>query len=394
MTDDKKTKILKPMMIMLTLMALLFGGIFFYKAYQSAAMQKSMTEGGIPPVAVSAMPVPSESWQTKITATGTIRAINGVDVTTEITGLVKTIKQNAGKDIKEGEVLIELNANAETAQLHALEADAELAQVIYERDKKQYAIQGVSKATLDTDAANVKSKKALADQQAAIVAKKTIRAPFSGRLGIINISVGQFLNPGDKIAPLQSLDPIYVDFYLPQQELTKIKPGQLITLTTDSYRDLNFTGKITTINPRLDPATRNVTVEASLTNPDKKLLPGMYGVVDITVGSPKEHLTLPQAAITYNPYGDAVYTLKEHQKDHQGKSVEAKTQEEQKIYVAHQKFVTLGETRGDQVQILKGLEKGDLVVTSGQLKLKNGSLVLINNKVIPTNNPNPHYKNK
>jgi membrane fusion protein (multidrug efflux system) len=274
------------------------------------------------------------------------------------------------------------------AQLHALEADAALAEVNYKRNKEQFAIEGISKAALDTDEANVKSKNAIATQQAAVVAKKTIRAPFSGRLGIININLGQFINPGDKMVTLQSLDPIYVDFYLPQQDLPKISINQSIKLTSDAYPDGIFKGKITTINPILDPITRNVIVEASLENREKKLLPGMYGVVDITIGSPKEYLTLPQAAITYNPYGDAVYILKEKEKD------KKKDKEGNPIFVAHQKFVTLGETRGDQVQILKGLERGDLVVTAGQLKLKNGSLAFINNKVVPTNNPNPHYKNK
>ena len=389
MTNEKKTKLVKPMVIMLLLMGLLFGGIFLYKANKSATTQQSLTESALPPVAVSAMPVPLEKWQTQITATGTVRAINGVDVTPEIAGMVKTIRQEAGKDVKEGDIIVELNAAVESAHLQSLEADADLATITLDRDKKQYAIQGVSKATVDTDEANVKSKQAQAHEQAAVVAKKTIRAPFAGRLGIINISVGQFLNPGDKIAPLQSLDPIYVDFYLPQQELTKIAEDQSIVLTSDSYPSVEFKGKITTINPRLDPTTRNVTVEASLTNPGKKLLPGMYGVVNITVGSPKEFLTLPQAAITYNPYGDMVYILKEQEQKNQKGSTKEET-----IYIAHQKFVTLGETRGDQVQILKGTEKGDLVVTAGQLKLKNGSRAFINNKVVPTNNANPHYKNK
>lgn len=384
MNNEKKAKILKPMMIMLILMVLLFGGIYFYKSYTSAMMKKAMSESAVPPVAVSAMVVPSEPWQSQIKATATVRAINGVDVTTEVGGLVKAIKQDAGKDVKVGDILVELNADVEIAHLHSLEADEAIAKINYTRDKAQFAFQGVSQATLDADEATLKSKAAQVVEQAAVVAKKTIRAPFSGRLGIININLGQFLNPADKIVTLQSLDPIYIDFYLPQQDLPKLRINQPVHLTTDAYPSLTFKGKITTINPILDSATRNVTIEATVENAGKKLLPGMFGVIKVTVGAPKEYLTLPQAAITYNPYGDAVYILKEKEKDKEGKQ----------IFIANQKFVNLGETRGDQVQILKGIEKGDRVVTAGQLKIKNGSLVFIENKVVPTNNPSSNYKNK
>lgn len=379
MKHEQKTHLLKPMIIMLIILGVIFGSIYLYKKISSAAMNAAMS-GGPPPVTVSAMPIPYESWETKLTSTGTAMAINGVDVTSEITGLVKKIVVEPGVEVKAGDILVELNADAEIAQLHALEADAALAEINFKRDQEQYKIKGVSKATLDTSESTVKSKKALAAQQAAVVAKKTIRAPFSGRLGVIIINEGQFINPGDKMVTLQSLDPIYVDFNLPQQDLPRIGMNQPVTITTDAFPQVNFTGKITTINPKADPATRNVTVEATVKNPEKKLLPGMYGVVHITIGSPKNVLTLPQAAITYNPYGDAVYILKEKEKGKDGKP----------IYVAHQKFVTLGETRGDQVQILKGVEKGELIVTAGQLKLKNGSLAVVNNTIVPENKANPH----
>jgi membrane fusion protein (multidrug efflux system) len=382
--NEKKVSIFKPMMIMLIFLGSLFGGIFIYKFYGSYMMKKSMEENAMPPIAVSTATVSYESWQSKISATATVRAINGVDVTSEVAGLVKTIKQDAGKDVKVGEVLVELNADVEIAHLHSLEADAALAEVVYKRDKSQYAIQGVSKATLDSDEATLKSKTAQVVEQAAVVAKKTICAPFDGRLGIINVNLGQFLNPGDNIATLQSLDPIYVDFVLPQQEFPLIKKNQPITFTTDTYPGEKFTGKITSMNPKVDVATRTVTVEATLSNSERKILPGMYGVVDITTASPKDYFTAPQTAISYNPYGDYVYILKDEKKDKQGKST----------FVAYQKFVTLGKTRGDQVQILKGIEKGDRIVTAGQLKLKNGSLTFINNKIPLSNSPNPILKER
>lgn len=364
---------------MLIFLGILFGGIFVYKFYGSYMMRKSMSEQAMPPVAVSAMAVTYEAWQPKITGTATVRAINGVDLTSEVTGLVKTIHYEAGKDVKIGEVLVELNADAEIARLHSLEADKEIAEINYKRDKAQFAIQGVSRATLDADEFTLKSKTAQVLEQTALIAKKTIRAPFAGRLGVININLGQFINPGDSIATLQALDRLYVDFILPQQDVPQIKTNQEITFTTDTYPGEKFTGKITAINPKVEVATRTVLVEATIINLEHKILPGMYGVVDITTSAAQNYLTVPQTAISYNPYGDYVYILKDEKKDKQGKST----------FVAFQKFVTTSKTRGDQVQILKGIEKGDRVVTAGQLKLKNGAHVYINNTVPLSNDPNP-----
>lgn len=343
-----------------------------------------MSENSAPPVAVSSMTVGYESWQPKITATGSLEAVNGVDVSSEVAGLIQKIICDEGKEVKAGELLVELNADSEIALLHSLEADAELAEITYKRDKAQYAFQGVSKATLDTDEVTLKSKKALVEQQVAIIAKKRIRAPFDGYIGIVNIDLGQFVSPGENLITLQSLDPIYTKFNIAQQDFPKTDLNQKVIFTTDVYPKEKFSGKITSINPKVDVATRTIEVEATLSNPEKKILPGMYGLVEITISAPKEYLTVAQTAITYNPYGDFVYILKEKGKDKSGKQ----------LFIANQKFVTLGETRGEQVQILKGLEKGDIIVTSGQLKLRNGSLVFINNNVVPGNSPSPIIKTK
>ncbi len=363
--------------------ALALSVIVVYYSYKFLFNKQDMGGHHMPPVTVSALPVKSDSWRTKLQVTGTLNAINGVDVTTEIAGLVKTVLFDPGANVKKGEVLVELNADTEIAQLQALEAQAALAQINFDRDKKQYEVKAVSKATVDSDEADLKNKQALVAQQASIVAKKTIKAPFDGRLGISLIDLGQYLNPADKIVTLQSIDPIYINFNLPQQNLPQISVGQEVTLTTDTYPGEVFKGKITTINPKIDIQTRNVEVEATLPNPKAKLLPGMFGQIEIATGKPQNFLTLPQAAITYNPYGDLVYILKEKEKDAQGNP----------IYVANQKFVTLGEARGDQIQILTGLEAGDLIVTSGQMKLKNGSLAVVNNTDVPANNPNPVLEN-
>lgn len=372
------------MVIMLIITGLIFGSIFAYKAFQNYTMKKFMSANAMPPVSVSTITATVSPWSPKLTANGNLRAINGVDVTTEISGLVSKIYFKPGQTIQDKETIINLNADVERAQLKSFEAQAELARITYNRDKEQFAVQGISKATLDEDEATLKSLNAQVAQQAAVVAKKTIQAPFKGQLGISAVNLGQYLNPGDKIVTLQSLDPIYVDFYLPQQALPQIAIDQPVTLTTDTYPHMAFKGKITSMNPKVDPATRNIEVEATLSNPEGKLLPGMYGVVDILTGSPQEYLTVPQTAISYNPYGDFVYVLKEKEKDKSGTS----------IFIADQRFVTVGETRGDQIQILKGVEKGDLIVTAGQIKLKKGSLAILNNSILPSNEPVSLPKNE
>jgi membrane fusion protein (multidrug efflux system) len=273
-----------------------------------------------------------------------------------------------------------LNADVEIAQLQSLIANEELAKITYNRDKAQYAIHAVSKATLDSDVANLKSLRAQVEQQKAVVAKKTIRAPFTGRSGISYVNPGQYINPGDLVTTLQTLDPIYIDFYMPQQALAQLKVGQEVVVHSDTFRHENFLGKITTINPLVDSTTRNVQVEATIANPKNKLLPGMFATVTVTTGGPKQFLTVPQAAISFNSYGEIIYIIKESGKDEKG----------QPILIANQSFVTTGEKRGDQITVLSGLKKGDIIVTSGQLKLKNGSRVLINNTVQPPNSPNPH----
>lgn len=357
----------KQMKIMLLVVGMLFGSIFLYKAFQNYMMSNHL-RAALPPVTVSAMKVTSSSWQPHLSATGTLRAINGVDITTEIAGLIASISFTPGQMVNEGDLVLELNIETELAALKSLEAQAELAQINYTRDKEQFAVQAVSKATVDTDEATLKSAQAQVAQQKALIDKKIIRAPFKGRLGISAVNLGQYLNAGDKIVTLQSLDPIYVDFTFPQQDLPQLTPGQTVSLTTDAVPGVTFQGKITSLNPKVDPVTRNIEVEATLQNPHQKLFPGMFGIVEINTGSPQAFLTVPQEALSYNSYGDIVYTLKEKEKDAKGTPV----------YVATQQFVTVGKTREGQIQILKGLAKDDLIVTAGQVKLKNGSLVVIN----------------
>ena len=332
------------------------------------------------PQTVSTVKVEALEWQPQLAAVGTLSAVRGVDISSEIVGLVREVNFKSGQDVKAGDLLIQLNADADIAQMHAFEAAADLAAVVLERDKAQLEAEAVSQAQVDGDTADLKGKRALALQQAATVAKKTIRAPFAGKLGITTVNPGQFLNPGDKIVTLQTIDPIYIDFYLPQKQIAGLSVGMVVIVGSDAYAGQNFSGKITSISPKIDVATRNVQVQATIANAKRQLLPGMFAHASVDSGEKKRYLTLPQTAITYSPYGSTVFVVKPaEQKDAKGGGER----------VVEQVFVTTGETRGDQVAILKGLQEGQEIVSSGQLKLKNGAPVAIDNTVQPANSPNP-----
>jgi membrane fusion protein (multidrug efflux system) len=368
----------KRMIGMLIVVGFIFGGIFGYHAFGNYMMNRHFATMQAPPVVVSTVKAQMQLWQPKIKAVGSLRAVQGVDVASEIAGIVEAVHFNSGDNVKEGEVLIDLNAEADIAQLQALEAAAELAQTVYDRDKKQFEIQAVSQAVVDADAAELKARKAQKDQQAALVAKKKIRAVFGGKLGISMVNPGQYLNPGEKIVTLQALDTVYVDFYLPQQELSRLAIGQAVNVATDAFPGRVFEGTITSINTRIEPDTRNVQVEALVPNLKNELLPGMFVSVEVDVGKAQSYLTLPQTSVTYNPYGETVYVVEA-----------AKDGKEAGVLKVKQTFITVGETRGDQLSVLKGVNEGDIVVSSGQHKLKNGSVVIINDQVQPGNDAAP-----
>lgn len=369
----------KRMLIMLACAGLLFGGIFGYKAFKAHMMEKAMSTGHGQSVTVSTTEAEMQTWQPELNAVGTVRAKQGVDVTTEIAGLVRGVYFASGEDVHEGQVLVQLNADADEALLNSLKAEAELARTTLARDKRQFAVKAISQATLDVSVADLKSKQAQVNQQAAIVDKKTIRAPFNGRLGISTVNDGQYLNPGDQIVTLQSIDPVYVDFFVPQQYIARIALGQAVTVTTDTYPDRKFDGKITATNPKVDPQTRNIQIEATIPNPKHELLPGMFTSVQVQAGQTEHYITLPKTAVTYNPYGETVFVVEEATQGPKGEPE----------LTAKQVFVTVGRSRGDQVAILEGVKSGESVVTSGQLKLKNGSRVTINNEIQLSNEAAP-----
>jgi len=368
------------MTIMLCGVFLLLGLIFGFNQLKTFMIKYFIASMGLPPATVSTMVIETTAWQPKLSSVGNVRAFRGVELSTEIGGLVQNVLIKSGVDVKEGDLLIKLNDISDVAQLNSLKALADLAKVINERDLQQLEIQAISKNVFDTSKADAKSKQAQVEQQTALVAKKNLKAPFSGRVGIVMINPGQFVNPGDKLLTLQTLDPIFVDFNLPQSNAEQIQVGQEIVVTTDAFKGSSFTGKVTAVSPKVDTNTRNIQIEAQLANPDKKILPGMFANVNIKLGDEMKMLTLPQTAVTYNPYGSTVFIAKPTgKKDKQGKPE----------LEAQQVFVTTGPTRGDQVAILKGVDEGATVVTSGQLKLKNGTPLIVNNKVLPANSPNP-----
>jgi len=372
----------KQMLIMFHGVVLILACVAFYKIHDIQAM--IAMQSNIPRPTVSAIKAEFKDWQPQLEAVGSLRAAKGVDITGELAGIVEEIRFSSGGDVKQGSLLVKLRAEDDVAKLASLEAAAKLAEITYNRDKKQLKAQAVSQAVVDTDTAQLKSAHAQVAEQKAIVDKKFIRAPFSGHLGIRNIDVGQYLNPGTAIVTLQQLDPIYLDFYLPQQALAQVETGQVIHAKSDTYPGRTFEGKITAINPKVDTATRNVQIRAEIQNHDHALLPGMYATASINAGATTHMLTLPQTAITYNPYGNTVFILKEKSKDSEGKPQ----------LTAQPTFVTIGETRGDQVQVLKGVKEGDLAVTSGQIKLQNGTPVIVDNSLAPKNDENPQPKDE
>jgi membrane fusion protein (multidrug efflux system) len=373
----------KRMIIMLVAVGVLFGGLFGFKAFLGGVIKKSISAQGVPPQTVSTAKAQFTEWQGEFQAVGTLRAVRGADIAPELSGVITAIHFQSGQAVAAGAPLVQLNAESDLARLQSLAAAAELAQANYERDKKQLEFQAVSQAVVETDAATLKSARAQVAEQQALLNKKLVRAPFEGRLGIRAVDLGQYVNAGAKLVTLQALDPVYVDFYAPQKSLGKIALKQKIILKTDAFQGQEFPGEVSSIDPKVDPATRNVQVRATVRNPKQSLLPGMFATVVLASGGPQRFLTLPQTAVSYNPYGDTVFVVEE-----------SKGKDEKLALVAQQRFVTTGETRGDQVAILSGIKEGDTVVTAGQIKLRSGFPVIVNNSIQPTNEPAPQPKDQ
>lgn len=369
---------IKRMILMLLLAGLVLGGIYGYKTFGHMMMLKYMAAQSNPPQTVSTVKAGNADWQDKIKAIGTFKPVLGTSIASEASGLVRKIYFQSGQDVEKGAILLEINSDTDVAHLRSLEAAEKLAEITYDRDEKQLKAQTISQATFDADAATLSSARAAVAEEKATIDKKIVRAPFSGQLGIKQVDEGQYLNAGTAIVTLQQVDPVYLDFYVPQKSVALLKVGQKVQAHLDAAPDKVFEGEISAIDAQVEEATRNILVRATFPNKDRSLIPGMFASTEIVIGEPKAFVTLPQTAITYNPYGSTVFVVEQAQETNGKAQLSAK-----------QVFVTTGDTRGDQVAVLTGVKEGDIVVTSGQIKLKNGTPVIENNKVEPLNDQDP-----
>jgi membrane fusion protein (multidrug efflux system) len=368
----------KRMVIMLAGMAVFVAaiGLVKFRQVQGAIAQASAFQP--PPEAVTTIAARREQWPATLSAIGSVAAVQGVTVSADLPGIVERIGFDSGRMVREGEVLVQLDTRQEDAQLAAAEAQKNLARLNLERANGLRAERIVSQAEYDRVAAESAQAAARVGEIQATIARKTIRAPFSGVLGIRQVNLGQYLSAGDPVVPLQSLSPIYVNFSVPQQDVGKVRAGGEVRVAADGPSGGEFTGRITAVDSVVDEATRNVQVQATLRNRDGRLRPGMFVQAQVLLGAAASVVSLPASAISYAPYGDSVFVV-EDVKGPRGETYRG----------VRQQFVKLGGGRGDQVAVLGGVNPGEEVVTSGAFKLRNGAAVHVNNDVRPGNDPAP-----
>ncbi len=371
------------MFLTLVGLAIVFGGIFGYKVFVARMTEQALSNRPPPTHTITAMEAPVDTWRERIRSVGSLSAVQGVEVTTEIDGRVTEVAVADGAEVARGDVLVRLNADGLEADLRAARAEARLAEIELERQQRLRRQNANSESDVDRAESELEQARGRVGSIEASLAKKTIEAPFAGRIGIVDIDVGQYLGVGSHIVTLQTLDPIRIDFSVPQGELARIAEGQTVTARVETHPEAEFTGEITAISPRVAQSTRNVDVRARVSNPEGRLRPGMFVQAAVQLPAQNDMVTLPQTAITYNPYGDSVFLINE-----------AQTDAGETRLTVERKFVRTGSTRGDQVQILEGVEPGERVVTSGQVKLRNGSRVEVDNSVEPANEAAPEVGNR
>jgi membrane fusion protein (multidrug efflux system) len=369
----------KRMIIMLVLMVALIGGLGFLKYRQVEAAIAMGASFQMPPTAVTTVVAKSETWPSTLSVIGTAAAIQGVTVSADLPGTVDKIHFESGQSIHEGDILVELDIRQEKAQLANLEAQRDLARIQYGRSEELVKAGVISKSEYDNAAAQQKATEAQVGDIKAAIARKTIHAPFSGILGIRQISLGQYLAAGQAIVSLQALNPIYVNFGVPQQDTPKMKIGRNLRVTNADLPGVGFGGKITALDSVINEQTRNIQIQATLQNPGGKLRPGMYVQVELPLGQPRDVIPLPASAINYAPYGDSVYVVTDMKDPKSGKTYRG----------VRQQIVKIDGNKGDQVAITSGLNPGDEVVSAGVFRLRNAAPVEVNNAVKPSNSPNP-----
>ncbi len=368
----------KRMVLMLAVMVALIAALGFVKFKQVESAIRVGASYQPPPAAVTSIVARREQWPATMGVIGTMEAVHGVTVSADLPGIVERIAFESGQSVRSGDLLVELDTRQERAQLAALEAQRDLARVNYDRMQKLVDAGVISKMDYDQSMAQQKATEANVAEIRATIERKTIRAPFSGILGIRKINLGQYLPAGSAVVPLQSLSPIYVDFGVPQQSARQIRIGGDLRVTSEDLIGQVFTGRVNALDSVVDETTRNIQVQATLSNPQGKLRPGMFVQVDVGVGASRTVITLPASAISYAPYGDSVFIITDL-KDPKGNTYRG----------VRQQFVKIEGSRGDQVAVISGVNPGDEVVSSGVFKLRNGAAVQVNNKVQPENNPAP-----
>ncbi len=369
---------MKRMLIMLTLLVLFFGALFGWKTYVNAGLGEG-SAGQFPPVTISATAARIETWTPALTAVGTLETEKGVSVTAQAPGIITALYFESGAEVGAGDLLVQQFIDDDLARLDALKAELRLAEITLQRANELVRDRLVPQLELDTAESNLDRIRAELDSVQVTINKKSIRAPFAGQLGIRRVNIGQYIQPGDDIVNLESLQHILVVFPLPQRHLPQVRLGQPVEISVDAYPDRVFGGEINAIEPQVNQATRSFWLQASLPNESVGLRPGMFAEVSILLATEEGIVTVPQAAITFSPYGDSVYVIQD--------ATDASGQPEPTVQNV---FVTTGATRGDQVAIVNGLAAGQRVVTSGQLKLRNGSRVIIDNSVAVSDSARPN----
>jgi membrane fusion protein, multidrug efflux system len=372
----------KRMILMLSVSAVLIAGLGFVKFRQVKAAMAVYASFQPPPEAVTTIIARQENWPTTITAIGTVAAVRGVTVSADLPGIVETIAFNSGDTVTQGDVLVQLDTRQEQAQLSAAEAQRDLVRANLQRMRSLIEQRIVAQAEYDQAEAAFKQAEATGVEIRATIGRKTIRAPFSGVLGIRQVNLGQYLAGGAPVVSLQSLNPIYVNFAVPQQHVAALKVGTRVRASIENS-ELKTPGRITAVDSVVDPATRNLQVQTTFANPDARLRPGMFVQTSVLVGRSESVVTLPGSAINYAPYGDSVFVV-EDMKSQKGESYRGVVQ----------RFVKPGDARGDQVAVRSGVKAGEEIVTSGVFKLRNGAAVLVNNQVQPSNNPVPRVEDR
>ncbi|HET8891806.1 MAG TPA: efflux RND transporter periplasmic adaptor subunit [Candidatus Angelobacter sp.] len=369
---------LKKMTLMLAIVVALIASLGFVKFKQIEAATQNFAKFQPPPTAVTTVVARQEDWPATLNAIGTVVAVQGVTVSADLPGIVDRIAFDSGKSVREGDVLVELDTRQERAQLAAAQAQSDLARVNFERLRGLVKDGVIPQADYDRAESEQRATEAKVKEIQATIARKTIRAPFSGTLGIRQVNLGQYLSAGNAVVPLQSLHPIYVNFGVPQEAARQVMVGRNVRITADDLPGRNFEGRVTAIDSVLDEKTRNVQVQATVANGDNKLHPGMFVKAQLSMGAARPTVTLPASAISYAPYGDSVFVVSDMQ-DQSGHTYRG----------VRQQFVKVEGSRGDQVAVTSGVKGGDEVVSSGVFKLRNSAAVQVNNKVQPENNPAP-----